>query len=90
MTKYGHPIFTDEQRLEMVKALRCVDDAIIINDPGPYKAIELVHPDIYVKGLEYKMSLQERQFCEDSGIRVMFLGDKLFGSTRLKSLLPGA
>lgn len=90
MTKPGHPIFTDGQRKEMLEALRCVDKVIIVEDPGPYKAINLIRPDIYVKGLEYRMSLQEKQYCEDSNIRVVFLGEKIFGSTRLKSLLPSS
>ena len=83
MTKPGHPIFTDEERLEMIRELRCVDSALVIDDPEPYKAIELVKPDIYVKGLEYEGGLPEQQFCEGRGIKVVFLGEKIYGSTRI-------
>ena len=83
MTKPGHPIFTDEQRLEMVGALRCVDSVVVIDAPDAISAIEQVWPDIYVKGREYQGRLPERQYCLDRGIKVMFLGEKIFGSTRL-------
>src|SRR3990167_7031466 len=83
MTKPGHPIFTDDERLEMIRELRCVDSALVIDDPTPYKAIELVKPDIYVKGLEYQGRLPEQAFCEARGIEVRFLGEKIYGSTRI-------
>lgn len=72
----------------MLEALRCVDEVLVIDDAGPYGAIERVAPDVYVKGKEYIGRLPEQKFCEDRGIEVVFLGEKLFGSTRLKSILP--
>ena len=87
MVKPGHPIFTDEQRLEMVRALRFVWKAAIVDSPDAESAIKLVHPDIYVKGREYDGRLAEKKFCEERGIKVVFLGEKLFGSTNLKSSL---
>lgn len=90
MTKFGHPIFTDEQRVEMLQELRCVDRAIIVEDSGPYKAIDQVNPDIYVKGREYEGRLPEEGYCIQRGIKVVFVGEKIFGSTRLKSLLPSS
>lgn len=90
MTKFGHPIFSDDERRKMLEELRCVDEVIVVQDAGPYRAIEMVNPDVYVKGKEYIGRLPEQKFCEDRGIEVKFLGEKLFGSTRLKSLLPGA
>ena len=83
MTKPGHPIFTDEQRLEMVGALSCVNSVIVIDSPCAEDAIEEIKPDIYVKGREYAGKLPEMQYCLDRGIKVMFLGEKIFGSTRL-------
>jgi len=88
MSKPGHPIFTDQERLDMVRALRCVDHASIVYSSGPYEAIDQVNPDIYVKGREYEGRLPEEDYCIQRGIKVVFLGEKLFGSTRLKSLLP--
>ena len=87
MTKFGHPIFSDDERKTMLEGLRYVDRVIVMNDLGPYKAIELVKPDIYVKGKEYIGRLPEQKFCEDRGIRVEFLGDTLYGSTKLMTRL---
>lgn len=87
MVKPGHPIFTDEQRLEMVRALRCVWQASVIDSPDAESAIKHVHPDIYVKGIEYEGRLPEQRFCEERGIKVVFLGEKLFGSTQLAGSL---
>ena len=83
MVKPGHPIFTDEQRKEMLEALRCVDSVVLVDTHGPEAAIEMVRPDIYVKGCEYEGRLPEMQYCLDRGIEVKFLGEKIFGSTRL-------
>ena len=67
----------------MIKELRCVDSALVIDDPKPYKAIDLVNPDIYVKGLEYEGRLPEEAYCKARGIEVRFLGEKIYGSTRI-------
>ena len=83
MSKPGHPIFTDEERLEMISSLRCVSQALIVDSAYPYEAIDMVNPDIYVKGLEYEGRLAEFQYCFDRGIEVRFLGEKLYGSTIL-------
>ena len=83
MTKPGHPIFTDAQRVAMLRALRCVDQVIVIDAPDALAAIERVNPDLYVKGLEYEGVLPELQYCLEHGIEVKFLGPKMFGSTRL-------
>lgn len=83
MTKPGHPIFTDKQRWRMLRALRCVDDVLIIDSPHAELALDVVKPDIYVKGKEYEGRCLEMQYCLDRKIKVMFLGEKIFGSTRL-------
>lgn len=83
MSKPGHPLFTDEERLEMLRELRCIQRVEVIYSAYPYEAIDLVRPDIYVKGLEYEGRLPEQKYCEDRGIKVMFLGEKIYGSTTL-------
>lgn len=83
MTKFGHPIFSDDERLEMLSSLRFVSSVIVINSAYPYDAIDEVNPDIYVKGKEYEGKLPEQTYCEAKGIKVMFLGEKLYGSTTL-------
>ncbi len=83
MRKPGHPIFTDAERLKMIRAIRYVDFAFICDSSGPEKALDEVRPDIYVKGEEYEGHLPELEYCLARGIAVKFLGKKLYGSTKL-------
>ncbi len=89
MTKPGHPIFTDSERLEMLQSLRFVDQVFIIDSIEPYPAIDLVKPDIYVKGVEYEGCLREQKYCEERGIEVRFLGKKIYGSTTIANQVEG-
>jgi bifunctional ADP-heptose synthase (sugar kinase/adenylyltransferase) len=76
-------LYTDEERVLMLRELRCVGSVYICDDPGPYRAIDDINPDLYVKGVEYKGKLPEFQYCIDRGIGVRFLGEKIYGSTRI-------
>ena len=49
----GRPVFTDFQRVEMVRALRCVDVAIINVKPNAIDMITELRPALYVKGPDY-------------------------------------
>jgi rfaE bifunctional protein nucleotidyltransferase chain/domain len=49
----GRPVFNAEERREMLLALGCVDDVIIAPGPTARSAIELIKPDVYVKGVDY-------------------------------------
>ena len=83
MTKPGHPIFTDEERLEMILSLRFVEKAFLIQEAGFKQAIDLVKPDIYVKGKEYLRGYPEEEYCKEHGIEVRFIGEKIYGSTTI-------
>ena len=65
-------IFTDMERWEMIQSLRCVDEVCLSFNSGAEKAIDLIRPDIYCKGIEYKGRLPEQKYCEDRGIKVVF------------------
>jgi len=49
----GRPIFSDEERLEMIRALRIVDHVYLEKERCGVDIINEVMPDIYVCGLEY-------------------------------------
>ncbi len=53
------PIIGDFHRIEIVKALRCVDYAFIFNELTVDKYIKEIIPDYYVKGIEWKDNLPE-------------------------------
>lgn len=50
------PINHDENRAAVLAALQSVDLVVIFEDKVPLKAVELAHPDIYVKGGDYQIS----------------------------------
>lgn len=83
----GRPVFTLRQRMEMLKALRFVDQVIASNAPTPEKVIKRWKPHIYVKGIEYKGRLPEQSLVESLGGRVHFTNDVVYSSTALCSKL---
>jgi D-sedoheptulose 7-phosphate isomerase len=46
----GRPLLPQEERAALLRALRCVDDAIIFDEPTPARLIEELQPDVLVKG----------------------------------------
>lgn len=49
----SRPIHTAEQRAEILMALRWVDNVTIFEEDTPLETIQLVRPDVLVKGAEY-------------------------------------
>lgn len=47
------PIVTESDRAEIVAALRVVDYVALFDDDTPYQLIQLVQPDVLVKGGDY-------------------------------------
>ncbi len=49
----GRPIVPQDERAEVVASLRCVEYAVIFDEPTATQLVESLHPDIYVKGGDY-------------------------------------
>ncbi len=49
----GRPVVPQQERAEIVAALRCVDYATIFDEPTATHLIEALRPEIYVKGGDY-------------------------------------
>ena len=86
---HGRPIFTAQQRKEMLLALHCVDGVMIIREATGVSAIAMLRPEIYAKGMDYAdvadevLNMEEREVIHHGG-RTIFIpcGDK-FSSTDL-------
>lgn len=50
----NRPIIPEDQRFEIISAIRYVDRVYIFDEPTPKKLIEQILPDIIVKGGDYK------------------------------------
>ncbi len=50
------PVVSENNRLEVLLALSCVDEVYLFKEDTPLNLILKVHPDILVKGGDYKIS----------------------------------
>ena len=79
----GRPLFTVEERIRALQQLRCVSHSF--PSLSAVESIELVRPDIYVKGLEYEdQDIPELDVCRKLNVRVMFLDTTpVYSSTKI-------
>jgi len=52
----GRPVVPQDERAELVAALRCVDYTVIFNEPTASELVAALRPDVYVKGGDYGTS----------------------------------
>jgi len=67
----GRPVIPQEERVEMLKALRCVSAAMLVSDS--MQALHDVMPDIFCKGHDYLdkgLLPEEITFCADHDIEI--------------------
>ena len=91
----GRPLIPQELRAENLAALDCVDWVAINPPTRPTAAelLELIRPDVYVKGREYEHNQDprfelEKEIVQKHGGRVVFTsGDVVFSSTALINAL---
>ena len=70
----GRPINTEDDRAEVLDALRAVDAVTIFGEPTAEALIAMVHPDVYVKGGDYTLeTLPEAKIVKEYGGRVEFV-----------------
>ena len=49
----GRAIYSQDERLDLLHALKTVDEVILCNAPGPETIIQDVRPSVYVRGADY-------------------------------------
>ena len=70
----ARPINRQEDRLDVLAALSCVDHLIVFDEPTPAKLIAEIRPDVFVKGGDYtRATLPEAEVVEQYGGVVRFL-----------------
>jgi len=87
----GRPVFTGDLRAEMLAALECTSWIGINEWPSAEQLLELIRPDVYVKGSDYSNEGEdltgkirmEREAVERHGGRVLYTDDITFSSSSL-------
>ncbi len=87
----GRPAFTETLRAEALAALECVDMVAVNRWPSAVETLEVLKPDFYVKGSDYREAasditggiINERQAVEKGGGRLVFTDDITFSSSNL-------
>ncbi len=79
----GRPILAEQDRAELVAALRPVDLVFVFDDPTVDQVIRRLRPHVHAKGTDYtKESVPERETMARIGGRVVIVGDAKSHSTR--------
>jgi D-beta-D-heptose 7-phosphate kinase/D-beta-D-heptose 1-phosphate adenosyltransferase len=85
--KKGKEFMPFKERMEIVKALRCVDSVIgsIDEDPTVCKTLEMLKPNIFAKGGDrFSYEIPEAEICKKYGIKIIHgLGEKIQSSSSL-------
>ena len=64
----GRPITPEVERAEVLSALGCVDYVFIFDDETPQRVIDMIVPDVLVKGADWGLSnIVGRQTVEKAG-----------------------
>lgn len=85
--KKGFEFMPFKERIEIVKALKCVDEVFpsIDEDKTVCKSLEAVKPNIFAKGGDrFSHEIPEKVICDKLGIEIIHrLGDKIQSSSDL-------
>jgi D-glycero-beta-D-manno-heptose 1-phosphate adenylyltransferase len=70
----GRPIVSEDERAEILAALKQVDYVIIFDDTSPRSLIAILSPDVLVKGGDYSLDeIHGREEVEAAGGKVVAL-----------------
>jgi len=79
----GRPVFPEEERAEIIAALRAVDYVLIFGDATVDNILLELRPDIHAKGTDYTPEkVPEKKTAESIGCRTVITGDPKDHSSR--------
>ena len=79
----GRPILGQDERVELVSALRCVDYVVLFDEPNVSRVLDVLRPAIHAKGTDYtEQTVPERDQVLSYGGEVRITGDSKEHSTR--------
>jgi rfaE bifunctional protein nucleotidyltransferase chain/domain len=79
----GRPILSQDERVLLVSALRCVDYVVLFDEPDVSRILDVIKPAIHAKGTDYtEQTVPERARVLKYGGSVRIAGDEKNHSTR--------
>jgi len=70
----GRPINNEQDRAEILCALKSVDYVVLFDEDSPAKLLAEIKPDVHTKGADYTMeTLPEAKIITENGGRVEFI-----------------
>ena len=79
----GRPILLEQDRAELVAALRGVSFVVVFADATVERLLRLIRPDVHCKGTDYTVdSVPERAVVQSYGGRTAIVGDPKDHNTR--------
>lgn len=81
----ARPLMPEDERIELLSALACVDLAVLFSEDTPDRLIREVLPEVLVKGGDWPVEkIAGREFVESTGGRVLSIPLRAgFSTTRL-------
>lgn len=85
---FSRPLFTQDERKEMLEGLKCVDFVVINQHETAVEEIRRIRPSVYAKGIEYLGHLTpaltaEKAAIEEVGGELVFIDTPAHSSTDL-------
>lgn len=78
----GRPLMAEEERAELLSALRDVDYVVVFRETSPARLIGRLRPEVHCKGTDYAPeSVPEAEVVRSYGGRVAIVGDPKGHST---------
>jgi rfaE bifunctional protein nucleotidyltransferase chain/domain len=86
----GKPLFNIDQRMGLLKNIKCVDYVIKNQNVTSIENINLIKPNIYFKGKDYKENLditknifKEKKAIEKNGGKIIYTDSQIFSSSKI-------
>ena len=88
---FQRPFFSEKKRLEMISSLTIVDGVILSNSENSVKIINIIKPNYYAKGIEYKKTsndlsrniILEKKAVKKNKGEIIFVDEEVHSSSKL-------
>ena len=79
----NRPVFKEDERAAVIRALAIVDKVILVGDP--IEAFTIARPSVWALGTEYKFRVKHdhRRWCEENACQIIFTTGPVYSSTTL-------